>query len=279
MQLAFPFSGKCFESSVAIETKFEETGNSRCYRKLFRICHIIVSTHKYEKNLKTMKTIFTLQLISLFLFGLNASAQSTSLFNHENLDGWQIDVPDLEKDSSLRIPFIVRKGMLVSLGTPQGHLITKKEFENYRLLVEYRFPDEPGNCGILVHASTPRTLYNMFPKSIEIQMMHENAGDFWCIGEDIHVHDMEKRRGPKENWGVIEGKGRRILNLTDGSERPLGEWNQMLIECQGDEVKVWVNGDLVNHGFGATVSNGKIAVQAEGAEVEFRKLEITYLNE
>lgn len=210
-----------------------------------------------------------------FFFTLEIDAQS--LFNGKNLNGWYMDVPELEKDSSLRKPFVAREGMLVSLGTPLGHLITEKEFENYRLEVEYRFPGEPGNCGVLVHASSHRFLYDMFPKSIEVQMMHENAGDFWVIGEDIQVPDMEARRGPKENWGVTEGKGRRILNLTDASEKPLGEWNHMLIECQGDEVKVWVNGDLVNHGFGATATKGKIAIQAEGAEVEFRKLELTKL--
>ena len=218
-----------------------------------------------------MKTKITL-LFCFYALIILLNAQSTSLFNGKDLKGWYMDVPDLEKDSSLRIPFIVRNGMLVSLGTPQGHLITEQEFENYRLEVEYRFPGEPGNCGVLVHASTPRTLYNMFPKSIEVQMMHENAGDFWCIGEDIQVPDMEKRRGPKENWGTIEGKGRRILNLTDGSERPIGEWNHMVIECQSNEIKVWVNGDLVNHGYRATASKGKIAIQAEGAEVEFRRL-------
>ena len=217
-------------------------------------------------------TKISLLICFVFLLNLEIIAQTSSLINGKDLSGWYMDVPDLEKDSSQRKPFIVREGMLVSLGTPQGHLITYKEFENYRLEVEYRFPGKPGNCGVLVHASTPRTLYSMFPKSIEVQMMHENAGDFWCIGEDIQVADMEKRRGPKENWGVTEGKGRRILNLTDGSEKPIGEWNHMVIECKNDTIKVWVNGDLVNHGFGATASKGQIAIQAEGAEVEFRKM-------
>ena len=75
-------------------------------------------------------------------------------------------------------PFIVRNGMLVSLGTPQGHLITDAVYHDYRLVVEYRFAGMPGNCGVLLHASTPRALYKMFPKSIEAQMMHDNAGDF-----------------------------------------------------------------------------------------------------
>jgi hypothetical protein len=218
-----------------------------------------------------MKRIFPLLLLFFFLA---IQSQSQSLFNGKDLSGWYMDVPELDKDPLLRKPFIIREGMLVSLGTPLGHLITESEFENYRLEVEYRFPGEPGNCGVLVHASSHRFLYEMFPKSIEVQMMHENAGDFWVIGEDIEVPDMEARRGPKENWGVTEGKGRRILNLTDGSEKPLGEWNHMLIECRGDEIKVWVNGDLVNHGFGSTATKGKIAIQAEGAEVEFRELRL-----
>jgi hypothetical protein len=164
--------------------------------------------------------------------------------------------------------------MLVSLGKPDGHLITDASFQDYQLNVRYRFAGAPGNCGVLVHASTPRALYKMFPKSIEVQMMHQNAGDFWCIVEDIAVPNMETRRGPREAWGITEGKERRIINLTDGSEKPLGEWNEMVIQCLKDSVKVWVNGDLVNFGYNATTSRGQIAVQAEGAEVEFQRLEL-----
>lgn len=201
--------------------------------------------------------------------------QGKSLFNGKDLSGWHADVPEQDKNPNARMPFIVRKGLLVSLGTPGGHLISNAAYRNYRLEIEYRFAGKPGNCGALVHASTPRALYAMFPKSIEVQMMHSNAGDFWCIEEDIVVPDMEKRRGPREKWGVNGDKLRRIPNLTDGSEKPLGQWNAMTIECVGKAVKVWVNGDLVNHGFDATASQGQIALQAEGAEVEFRKVYIT----
>lgn len=222
-----------------------------------------------------MKHLLIIPFLSI-TFGLYS--QSIPLFDGKSLDGWHMDVPDLQIDSSSRKPFLVRDGLLVSLGTPNGHLLTDKEYENYRLEVEYRFAGEPGNCGVLVHASGSRNLYKMFPKSIEVQMMHENAGDFWCIVEDIKVPDMEARRGPKENWGITEGKGRRILNLTDNSEKPLGEWNRMVIECRADTITVWLNGDLVNKGYEATATKGKIALQAEGAEVEFRKVELISLN-
>ena len=200
--------------------------------------------------------------------------RSENLFNGRDLNGWHVDVPKMDKEPNVKSPFIVRDGLLVSLGTPNGHLISDAVYQDYRLDVEYRFAGKPGNCGILVHASTPRALYRMFPKSIEVQMHHKNAGDFWCIVEDISVPDMVSRRGPTDKWGVTEGKARRILNLTDGSEKPVGEWNTMVIECLKNSIKVWVNDDLVNHGFDCTAAKGQIAIQAEGSEVEFRKVQL-----
>lgn len=223
-----------------------------------------------------MKSYIVIILVAITLYSCN-SEKKVDLFNGKDLSGWHIDVPAMDDNPDVQTPFIVRDGKLVSLGTPNGHIITNEEYENYKLEVEYRFAGKPGNCGVLVHASTPRALYKMFPKSIEVQMMHENAGDFWCIVEDIKVPDMESRRGPKDEWGITEGKKRRILNLTDGSENPVGEWNKMTIECKSDSVKVWVNGDFVNSGYDCTANKGKIALQAEGSEVEFRKVALTKL--
>ena len=224
-----------------------------------------------------MKKSISIAAVAVFFFACASrpGQQPYSLFNGKDLTGWHVDVPEMDSNTAAKNPFIVRNGMLVSMGKPGGHLITDSEYKNYRLKTEYRFAGTPGNCGVLVHASTPRALYKMFPKSIEVQMMHQNAGDFWCIVEDVTVPDMEKRRGPKEEWGISEGKGRRIINLTDGSEKPLGEWNSMTVECVADSIKVWVNGDLVNYGYNVTAQKGNIAVQAEGSEVEFRKLELT----
>ena len=169
-----------------------------------------------------MKKYFIILIIVAFFSCKDRKPATQSLFNGVDLTGWHIDVPAMDSNPDTITPFIVRDSMLVSLGTPGGHLITDSVYQNYRLDVEYRFAGKPGNCGVLVHASTPRALYEMFPKSLEVQMMHENAGDFWCIAEDITVPEMEERRGPKEKWGTIEGN-RRIINLTDGSENPVGE--------------------------------------------------------
>lgn len=202
-----------------------------------------------------------------------------AIFNGSDLSNWTVDVPSADDDTDTPPSFIVRDGMLVSLGEPRGHLITRTAYKDYRLDVEYRFPGEPGNAGILIHSSTPRALYNMFPRSIEVQMQHGDAGDFWCIEEDILVDYMTQRRPRKEGqaWGGSQGDARRILNLTDSSEHPVGEWNSLQIEAEADTIKVWLNGDLVNDGYGASASEGQIALQAEGAEVEIRTLSITPL--
>lgn len=224
-----------------------------------------------------IKKILLFSFVCVATFSTHTFSQSKTkqLFNGKDLKGWHIDVPEMDKNPKAKIPFIIRNGLLVSLGTPGGHLITDAQYENFKWTFQYRFAGKPGNCGALVFVSTPRALYEMFPKSIEVQMMHENAGDFWCIQEDIVVPDMEKRRGPKENWGVNGDKLRRIPNLTDGTEKPLGEWNTMHIECVKNTIKVWLNGVLVNYGFNATAQKGQLALQAEGSEVEFRKIELT----
>ena len=212
--------------------------------------------------------------------GANAAGKTISLFNGKDLTGWKADVPKKDTDPAVPDSFIVRNGMLVSLGEPRGHLITTSVHQDYRLVAEYRFAGKAGNCGVLVHASTPRALDKMFPQSIEVQMASGNAGDFWCIMENIEVRDMEKRRprkDPGQKFGGAAGEARRILNLTDNSEKAVGEWNRMVIEARERTIKVWVNDELVNEGFNATAERGAIALQAEGSEVEFRKLELTPL--
>ena len=164
-------------------------------------------------NLQFGKLVFLLIISGSFSLDLSAQMKSHPLFNGKDLIGWHADVPEKDTNPQVRNSFIVRNGMLVSLGTPEGHLITDSVYSNFRLEFEYRFAGEPGNCGVLINASTPRALYKMFPKSIEVQMEHKNAGDFWCIVEDISVPDMVKRRGPQEHFtggrGSACGKRRR----------------------------------------------------------------------
>lgn len=204
--------------------------------------------------------------------------KSKSLINGTDLSGWHVDVPEMDTNADAINPFIIRDGMLVTLGTPLGHIITDAEYENYRFEIEYRFTKEAGNGGVMLHSSTLRAVNDLFPQSLEVQMMHENVGDFWCFQEDIEVPNMEERRGPKENWGSTADKQRNVPKLID-AENPAGEWNNLVIESVGDEVKVWLNDVLVNYGYNCTSSKGKIALQSEGVEIEFKRVELTPITE
>ncbi len=48
----------------------------------------------------------------------------------------------------------------------------------------------------------------------------------------------------------------------------------MVIEARGRGITAWVNGVLVNDGSNCSADHGKIALQAEGAEVEYRNVTI-----
>ena len=208
-----------------------------------------------------MNTLF----LALTLALAQPPAKPISLFDGKSLAGWHADVPDRDQKSDVPIPFIARGGMLVSLGTPMGHLVTDASYENYKLLVEYRWPKEAGNSGVIVHVSKLRLLNNFLPQGIEAQLKSGNAGDFHLFGETLM-----KTSAPSEKAGT---------NFTDNSEKPVGKWNAMTVECRGDSIRVWVNGDLVNDGISCSTRRGQIALQSEGAEIEFRKLELTKLKD
>lgn len=208
-------------------------------------------------------------LIGLFLFVVAAPPvfsedESIRLFNGRDLAGWSI-VADEEGGGAET--WSVAEGVLKCAGRPAGYVKTDEEFGDYTLTLEWRWPagTASGNSGVLVHASTPRAI-GVWPKSIEVQLAKDNAGDFWIIGTELNVTDEASRKSD-----------RRYKNLTDDSEKPAGEWNRMEIVCQGSTIKVKVNGDLVNEATNCNVTRGAICLQSEGTPIEFREIVLTPL--
>lgn len=221
------------------------------------------------------RTFLSSGLATFLMARRRATAQggkTIQLFNGKDLSGWthylwNSEMKSQDTTTPASAVWSVQDGILICQGKPTGYIKTVEEFENYRLSVEWRWPEgtERGNNGVLVHTSTPNAL-GQWPRSIEVQLAKGNAGDFWVIGTELEVPDLETRR-----------QGRRHLNLTDNSEKPAGQWNRMEIECRGDEIKVWVNGDLVNHASKCNVTRGAICLQSEGALIHFRKVELARL--
>jgi len=188
-------------------------------------------------------------------------AEYTALFNGKDLAGWTYHLAD--PDVPMEQVWSVRDGVLCCTGRPAGYLRTiRDDYHDYILELEWRWPGKGGNNGVLVHTSTPGEL-GVWPKSIEVQLASGDAGDFWIIGTDLDVENEQARR-----------RGRRYLNLTDDSEKPLGQWNHMEITCKGDEILVKVNGHLVNHATHCSVTRGAICLQSEGTPIEYRHIRL-----
>ncbi|MCA9435931.1 MAG: DUF1080 domain-containing protein [Candidatus Omnitrophica bacterium] len=159
--------------------------------------------------------------------------------------------------------FSVDEEILKCSGQPIGYLRTKEDYENYRLTLEWRWPGEPGNNGVLLHIVGEDKVW---PKSFEAQLQHGQAGDIWVIdGADFKEHTNKADR--------------RVVKKVSSSEKPLGEWNRMEILCEKDAISIWVNGILQNEATETSQSKGKIGLQSEGAPIEYRNIELTPLEE
>lgn len=169
-------------------------------------------------------------------------------------------------------------GVLHIAGDPRGYLVSKRWYRDYRLDLQWRWPEggQPGNSGVLVHATTPRLFFG-WPRALEVQLQHGHAGDFWTIGRDVDVtlEDDANRRKQEVPWNLHSH--RRLPRLVDDVERPVGQWNSMSVECRGGDVIVRVNGVEVQRGLDGTLTEGGIALQSEGAAVDFRDVRVSPL--
>jgi len=180
--------------------------------------------------------------------------QRFSLWNGKDFTGWKLFVPD--ENVAVDTVWMVKEGVIRCNGVPNGYMRTEMDYTNYRLSLEWRWPEEAGNSGVLLHMSEPDKVW---PKSIEAQLMSGNAGDIWLIdGTEIAEH--------------MDKSNRRVAKREESSELNLGEWNKYEIICAGNAIKLYVNGVLQNEGSEASVQSGKICLQSEGKPIEFRNI-------
>ena len=188
------------------------------------------------------------------------------LFDGKSLDGWTPFSP--AKKQGKDIPptdakvWSVQDGVIHCEGKPSGYLRTNKDYADYQLHLEWRWVGKPTNSGVLLHKTGPDVLW---PTSVEAQVMHENAGDFYLINLSSLIVN-GKQLGP------VVKPYLRAKKLEPSSENPPGEWNRYDIVCEGDSIRLTVNGVLQNKGTGAKPSSGAICLQSEGSPIQFRNI-------
>lgn len=183
-----------------------------------------------------------------------------SLFNGKDLANWHVFLASDTVNPAGT--FFVKDGTLMSSGDPKGYIRTTEPYSNYQLLVEWRWPEEPGNSGVFLHIKKD----SIWPVCLECQLKSGNAGDFvafpgFTFSEQT---DKEKKSVPK---------------IEDTSEKLAGEWNLYDIRVRDDSITVYVNGILQNIASHTTARSGFIALQSEGSPVQFRNIRIVKLED
>lgn len=206
-----------------------------------------------------MRTIFISMLVLIVV--TSCTQKKELLFNGKNLDGWTIYVNDPK--ISPEDFFYVKDGLIETVGIPAGYLRTQKEYSNYQLHIEWRYPENPVNSGVFLHTSGPDKIW---PNHYQAQLKYQNAGDFIVQGEGISA-----TIGDTVYTSTASVKP-LISKFNPSNEKPAGEWNSYDITCKGSIIEIRVNGLLQNRATNCSVTKGGIGLQAEGSKIQFRNL-------
>jgi hypothetical protein len=193
------------------------------------------------------------------------AADEVRLFNGKDLSGWTafLERSGPNADGSMRMEDVwkVEGGRIRCSGVPAGYLRTIADHKDFVLSLEWRWTEKPGNSGVLLRVVGEDKVW---PRSVEAQLESGNAGDFWLIGGASLDTDPSR---------TDAGAPNRRAKMK-AAEKPAGEWNAYEITVDGGWVLLKVNGVVVNEGTGADEAAGKIALQSEGAPIEFRNLRL-----
>lgn len=222
------------------------------------------------------KPCFLMSLVAAALVaGCSSTPKQTSgadgmlnLFNGRDLTGWRAYLSDhrFTRDDV----WSVVDGILACRGEPMGYLYSQEVFEDFRLVVEWRWAPgkPPGNSGILMRINgEPRPL----PRCLESQLKSGSAGDLYAF------HEMKLGGDPARLDTIANHElGGNISGLPRLSTAELapGEWNVAEITVQGGAVTVLVNGVKVNEATDCELVRGPVGLQSEGGEIHFRTVRI-----
>lgn len=236
-----------------------------------------------------------------------ANQKEVQLFNGENLDGWYTFLKGKGRDNDPNKVFTVQDGLLTISGEEYGCITTDNEYENYKLVVEFKWGDvtfaprieRAKDSGILMHSQGEDGGYSgIWMNSIECQIIEGGTGDVIVVGDGTPAFSATSPVAPeKQNGSYVFKPGGELVTIYGGRinwygrdpnwkdvkdfrgvndiEKPVGEWNKIECIAKGAEILIYLNDTLVNHVVEAQPQKGRIQIQSEGAEILFRKIELT----
>ena len=220
----------------------------------------------------------------------------------------ETDVPDYIRDGKpvgLHDPkgvYSVRmengEPILHVTGEIVGGLTTLKSYENYHLRFQFRWGEKrwpprengPRDSGLLYHCVGEHGAFaNVWMRSVEYQIQENDVGDFYPLCDTgasfpAKLDGKSYRYTPGVDLVPVFG---RVMRGSKYMERPNGEWNTSEIIVVGDRSMHIFNGQVVNmltdiryreqtgeEKKEIPLVAGKLQIQSEFAEIEFRRIEI-----
>lgn len=253
--------------------------------------------------------ILLLMLLTLSNCSPQKGKKSVALFNGKDLSGWYTFIKDRGKDIDPKNVFTISDGLINISGEEYGCITTDEEYENYHLVVEFKWGErtfEPRkektrDGGVLLHSQGEDGGYaGTWMHSIECQIIEGGTGDFIVVGDGTDKFAISTTVAPEKVGGayVYDPKGEEVrvnkgrINWYGRSpewedvlgfrgvqdvENPVGEWNVLECEAKDGEITYYLNGVKVNHAYDVQPRKGRIQIQSEGAEMWVRKVELTPL--
>lgn len=192
-----------------------------------------------------------------------------ALFNGKDTTGWVWH--GLIEGSKIDSTWTVKDGVLhcaAVRSNATGFVETEKEYKNFVLTLEYRHVTA-ANGGVFVCITGEEKVW---PNAIQIQGKFGNVGDLINQNTGMKKMTTDPARTKTVNKDVVIA---RIVPLAgQTAEKPLGQWNVEVITVENGNLSVTNNGVLLNTASDIDPPAGKIGMQAEGAEMEFRKIEL-----
>jgi hypothetical protein len=199
-------------------------------------------------------------------------------------------------------------------GQHYGGIITKDRYTDYRFVMEYRWgpvtwrprAESTRDSGVLFHCqgepgnNTP-DFRAPWQRSIEYQIIEGGTGDLIIVGgyergnpellfptlratvtpgtRRWNPEGVEQEFGRGRNrtdWRLKDPAWKDVLGFrgANEAENVPGQWNLLEATCAGRSLTYYLNGIKVNAATDASLREGRILIQSEGAELYVRRVEL-----
>ena len=190
------------------------------------------------------------------------------MFNGRDLSGWV-------NANCAPETWSVTNGMIHCTGKPTGAIRTDRQYENFIMEAEWRHLSKGGNSGIFIWGTPIAAPGVPFLRGIEVQVLENdytvNGKNQWYTthGDVFPIHGATMKPFGRHN-------GQRSFPSEERS-KPSPEWNHYRIVCTNGTLRLSVNGKEVSGGENCNYRKGYLALESEGAPVQFRNVRIKEL--